>query len=123
MSEIAIDPFNIQSCLEVFKSIPDNQYSAEQLVAMNRLVKRLSSGKWPNVESHLLELDGNLSLVSLLIALNTNAPTDTILERLSKANKSLAERYKLAMIFTEDTIDWDDSYFSQADDDLSLIHI
>lgn len=118
LSEIAIDPFNIQSCLEVFKSIPDNQYSAEQLVAMNRLVKRLSSGKWPNVESHLLELDGNLSLVSLLIALNTNTPTDTILERLSKANKSLADRYKLAMIFTEDTIDWDDSYFSQADDGL-----
>ena len=72
---------------------------------MKRLVKRLSSGKWPNVESTLLEFEGNLSLVSLLIALNTNAPTDAILERLRKANKSLAERYELAMILTGDTID------------------
>ena len=118
LSEIAIDPFNIQSCLEVFKSIPDNQYSAEQLVAVKRLIKRLSSGKWPNVESHLLEFEGNLSLVSLLIALNTDEPTDVILERLRKANKALAERYELAKILTEATIEWDDAYFSQEADEL-----
>ena len=53
---------------------------------MKRLIKRLNSGKWPNVEPHLLEFDGNLSLVSLLIALNTDAPTDEILARLDKAN-------------------------------------
>ena len=93
LSETAIDPFNVQSCLKVFKSIPDDQYSPEQLVAMKRLIKRLNSGKWPNVEPHLLEFDGNLSLVSLLIALNTDAPTDEILARLDKANKPLAERY------------------------------
>ena len=118
LSEIAIDPFNIQSCLEVFKSIPDNQYSAEQLVAVKRLIKRLSSGKWPNVESHLLEFEGNLSLVSLLIALNTDESTDVILERLRKANKALAERYELAKILTEATIEWDDAYFSQEADEL-----
>ena len=118
LSEIAIDPFNIQSCLEVFKSIPDNQYSAEQLVAVKRLIKRLSSGKWPNVESHLLEFEGNLSLVSLLIALNIDEPTDVILERLRKANKALAERYELAKILTEATIEWDDAYFSQEADEL-----
>ena len=118
LSEITIDPFDVSSCLDVLKSIPDNQYSAEDLVAMKRLVKRLSSGKWPNVESTLLEFEGNLSLVSLLIALNTNAPTDAILERLRKANKSLAERYELAMILTGDTIDWKDDYLSQSDDDL-----
>ena len=118
LSEIAIDPFDVSSCLDVLKSIPDEQYSAEDLVAMKRLVKRLSSGKWPNVESNLLEFEGNLSLVSLLIALNTNAPTDSILERLRKANKSLAERYELAMILTGDTIDWNDDYLSQNDDDL-----
>lgn len=118
LSEIAIDPFDVSSCLDVLKSIPDEQYSAEDLVAMKRLVKRLSSGKWPNVESNLLDFEGNLSLVSLLIALNTNAPTDSILERLRKANKSLAERYELAMILTGDTIDWNDDYLSQNDDDL-----
>lgn len=118
LSETAIDPFNVQSCLKVFKSIPDDQYSPEQLVAMKRLIKRLNSGKWPNVEPHLLEFDGNLSLVSLLIALNTDAPTDEILARLHKANKSLAERYGLAIMFTKDAIDWNDDYFSQEDDDL-----
>ncbi len=118
LSEIAIDPFDVSSCLDVLKSIPDEQYSAEDLVAMKRLVKRLSSGKWPNVESNLLDFEGNLSLVSLLIALNTNAPTDSILERLRKANKSLAERYELAMILTGDTIDWNDDYLSQNNDDL-----
>ncbi len=118
LSEITIDPFDVSSCLDVLKSIPDNQYSAEDLVAMKRLVKRLSSGKWPNVESNLLEFEGNLSLVSLLIALNTNAPTDSILKRLRKANKSLAERYELAMILTGDAIEWNDDYFSQDEDDL-----
>ena len=59
---------------------------------MKRLIKRLSSGKWPNVESQLLEFEGNLSLVSLLIALNTDAPSEEILERLRKSNKDLAER-------------------------------
>ena len=85
---------------------------------MKRLIKRLNSGKWPNVEPHLLEFDGNLSLVSLLIALNTDAPTDEILARLDKANKPLAERYGLAIMFTKDVIDWNDDYFSQEDDDL-----
>ena len=94
LSEIAIDPFDATSCLNVFKSIPDEHYSAEDLVAMKRLIKRLSSGKWPSIESNLFEFKGNLSLISLLIALNTNGPTDAILERLKKANKSLAERYE-----------------------------
>lgn len=118
LSEIAIDPFDATSCLDVFKSIPDEQYSAEDLVAMKRLIKRLSSGKWPSVESNLLEFEGNLSLVSLLIALNTNGAIDAILERLRKANKSLAERYELAMILTSDSIDWSDDYLTQNDDDL-----
>lgn len=118
LSEIAIDPFDAISCLDVFKSIPDEQYSAEDLVAMKRLIKRLSSGKWPSVESNLLEFEGNLSLVSLLIALNTNGATDEILERLRKANKSLAERYQLAMVLTGDSIEWSDDYLTQNDDDL-----
>ena len=118
LSEIAIDPFDATSCLDVFKSIPDEQYSAEDLVAMKRLIKRLSSGKWPNVEPNLLEFEGNLSLVSLLIALNTNGATDGILERLRKANKSLAERYELAMVLTGDSIEWSDDYLKQNDDDL-----
>ena len=118
LSEIAIDPFDATSCLDVFKSIPDEQYSAEDLVAMKRLIKRLSSGKWPSVESNLLEFEGNLSLVSLLIALNTHGATDVILERLRKANKSLAERYELAMILTSDSIEWSDAYLTQNDDDL-----
>ncbi len=118
LSEIAIDPFDATSCLDVFKSIPDEHYSAEDLVAMKRLIKRLSSGKWPSIESNLFEFKGNLSLISLLIALNTNGPTDAILERLKKANKSLAERYELAMVFTQDSIQWNDDYLVQADDDL-----
>ena len=118
LSEIAIDPFDATSCLDVFKSIPDEQYSAEDLVAMKRLIKRLSSGKWPSVEPNLLGFEGNLSLVSLLIALNTNGATDGILERLRKANKSLAERYELAMVLTGDSIEWSDDYLNQNDDDL-----
>ena len=118
LSEVAIDPFDAASCLDVFKSIPDEQYSAEDLVAMKRLIKRLSSGKWPSVESNLLEFEGNLSLVSLLIALNTNGATDVILERLRKSNKSLAERYELALILTGDSIEWSDDYLTQNDDDL-----
>ena len=43
LSKVAIDPFNLRSCLDLFNSIPDDQYSAEQLVAMKRLTKRLSS--------------------------------------------------------------------------------
>ena len=118
LSEIAIDPFDATSCLDVFKSIPDEQYSAEDLVAMKRLIKRLSSGKWPSVESNLLEFEGNLSLVSLLIALNTKGATDVILQRLRKANKSLAERYELAMVLTGDSIEWSDDYLTQSDDNL-----
>ena len=118
LSEIAIDPFDATSCLDVFKSIPDEQYSAEDLVAMKRLIKRLSSGKWPSVEPNLLGFEGNLSLVSLLIALNTNGATDGILERLRKANKSLAQRYELAMVLTGDSIEWSDDYLKQNDDDL-----
>lgn len=118
LSEIAIDPYDIQSCLEVFRSIPDSHYSAEQLVAMKRLIKRLSSGKWPNVESLLLEFEGNLSLVSLLIALNTDSSPEAILERLRKSNKGLAERYELALILTGGDVEWDDAYLSQQDDAL-----
>ena len=118
LSEVAIDPYNAQSCLEVFNSIPDDQYNPEQLVSMKRLVKRLSSGKWPNVESHLLEFEGNLSLISFLIALNTNAPTEAILARLCQANKPLAQRYELALIFNAGSIEWNDAYLSQEDDEL-----
>jgi len=118
LSEIAIDPFDATSCLDVFKSIPDEQYSAEDLVAMKRLIKRLSSGKWPSVESNLLEFEGNLSLISLLIALNTNGATNEILERLRKANKALAERYELAMVLTGNSVEWSDDYLTQNDDDL-----
>lgn len=118
LSNVAIDPFNLQSCLDLFNSIPDDQYSAEQLVAMKRLTKRLSSGKWPNVEALLLEFDGSLSLVSFLIALNSNSPTEDILERLHKANKSLAERYELATSLGQHQIEWDDAYLLQEDDAL-----
>jgi len=118
LSEITIDPFDVQSCLDVFKTIPDGEYTAEQLVAMKRLIKRLSSGKWPNVESLLLEFDGSLSLVSFLIALNTDSTTEDILERLRKANKPLAERYELVMSLTQKGIEWDDDYLKQKDDDL-----
>ena len=118
LSNVAIDPFNLQSCLDLFNSIPDDQYSAEQLVAMKRLTKRLSSGKWPNVEALLLEFDGSLSLVSFLIALNSNSPTEDILERLHKANKSLAERYQLATSLGQHQIEWDDAYLLQEDDAL-----
>ena len=118
LSKVAIDPFNLQSCLDLFNSIPDDQYSPEQLVAMKRLTKRLSSGKWPNVEPLLLELDGPLSLVSFLIALNSDSPTEDILERLHKANKSLAERYQLAAFLGQHHIEWDDAYLIQEDDAL-----
>jgi len=118
LSEVAIDPFDATSCLDVFKSIPDEHYSAEDLVAMKRLIKRLSSGKWPSIESNLLEFEGNLSLISLLIALNTNGATNEILERLQKANKALAERYELAMVLTGNSLEWSDDYLTQNDDDL-----
>ena len=118
LSKTAIDPFDAEACLDLFKSIPDQQYNPEQLVAMKRLIKRLSSGNWPNVEQLLLEFEGHLSLVSLLIALNTGADTTDMIQRLRKADKSLAERYELAIILTGTTIDWDDTYLSQSDDNL-----
>lgn len=118
LSKTAIDPFDAEACLDLFKSIPDQQYNPEQLVAMKRLIKRLSSGNWPNVEQLLLEFEGHLSLVSLLIALNTGADTTDIIQRLRKADKSLAERYELAIILMGTNIDWDDTYLSQSDDNL-----
>ncbi len=118
LSKTAIDPFNTKSCVELFGSIPDHQYNPEQLVAMKRLIKRLSSGKWPNIEPKLLEFEGHLSLISLLIALNTGADSSEILQRLRNANKTLAERYELAKILSEKSIDWNDEYLSQNDDDL-----
>lgn len=118
LSKTAIDPFNTKSCVELFGSIPDHQYNPEQLVAMKRLIKRLSSGKWPNIEPQLLEFEGHLSLVSLLIAINTGADSSEIMQRLRNANKTLAERYELAKILSEKSIDWNDEYLSQNDDDL-----
>lgn len=118
LSKTAIDPFDAEACLDLFKSIPDQQYNPEQLVAMKRLIKRLSSGNWPNVEQLLLEFEGHLSLVSLLIALNTGADTTDIIQQLRKADKSLAERYELAIILMGTNIDWDDTYLSQSDDNL-----
>jgi hypothetical protein len=59
-----------------------------------------------------------LSLVSLLIALNTGADSSEIMQRLRNANKTLAERYELAKILTGKSIDWNDEYLSQNDDDL-----
>ena len=118
LSKTAIDPFNTKSCVELFGSIPDHQYNPEQLVAMKRLIKRLSSGKWPNIEPQLLEFEGHLSLVSLLIALNTGADSSEIMQRLRNANKTLAERYELAKILSGKSIDWNDEYLSQNDDDL-----
>ena len=118
LTKCAIDPYNLKSCLDVFKSIPDQHYSAEQLVAMKRLIKRLSSGKWPNAEPLLLELEGPLAVVSLMIAANTNAPSEAILKRLRKVDDSIAKRFELALKLTDGSAEWDDAYLSQTGDDL-----
>ena len=55
LSEIAIDPLDATSCLDVFKSIPDEQYSAEDL---NEAFNQATFSEWPSVESALLDLKG-----------------------------------------------------------------
>ena len=76
LSNTSIDPYNLSSCLGVFKSVPESSFTAEALVAMKRLIKRLSSGKWLKADGILMDLEGELSLISLLIAMNKNESID-----------------------------------------------
>ena len=97
LSAASINPYNISSCLSVFKSVSESSFSAEELVAMKRLIKRLSSGRWPKVDQILLELEDDLSLISLLIAMNTNENIDSIFERTHDIESIQTDRYQLFM--------------------------
>ena len=118
LSDIVINPYNTSSCLSVFSSVSDSRFSAEELVAMKRLVQRLSSGRWPNVDSILLQLEGDLSLISLLIGMNINKDIDQILERTQSVECIQTDRYQLLYALTNGTPDWNDELLNQPDDEL-----
>lgn len=118
LSAISIDPYNISSCLDVFKSVPESSFTAEELVAMKRLIKRLSSGKWPNTDRILLDFEGELSLISLLIAMNTNEDIDLIFDRIHGVESIQGARYQLIHNLTKSSIDWNDELLVQDDDEL-----
>ena len=86
---------------------------------MKRLIKRLSSGKWPNIEPQLLEFEGHLSLVSFAALHSTRGLTLVRLCNVYEMQTRLfAERYELAKILSGKSIDWNDEYLLQNDDDL-----
>ena len=118
LSNTSIDPYNLSSCLGVFKSVPESSFTAEELVAMKRLIKRLSSGKWPKADEILMDLEGELSLISLLIAMNTNESIDLIFEKTQGVNGIQTDRYQLIHNLTHGIIDWDDELLVQDDDEL-----
>ena len=118
LSASSINPYSIASCLNVFKSVSESSFSAEELVAMNRLIKRLSSGRWPKADSILLELEDDLSLVSLLIAMNTNENLDSIFEKTHDVESIQSDRYQLLHQLTNGTIEWNDDLLKQDDDEL-----
>ena len=118
LSDASIDPYNISSCLRVFKSVSESSLSAEELVAMKRLIKRLSSGRWPKTDEILLELDDELSLISLLIAMNTDENIDAIFEKTRDIKSIQTDRYQLVHDLTNGTMEWDDKLLDQDDDEL-----
>jgi hypothetical protein len=118
LSDASINPYNISSCLRVFKSVSESSLSAEELVAMKRLIKRLSSGRWPKTDEILLELDDELSLISLLIAMNTNENIDAIFEKTRDIKSIQTDRYQLIHNLTTATMEWDDKLLDQDDDEL-----
>jgi hypothetical protein len=118
LSDASINPYNISSCLRVFKSVSESSLSAEELVAMKRLIKRLSSGRWPKTDEILLELDDELSLISLLIAMNTNENIDAIFEKTRDIQSIQTDRYQLIHDLTTGTMEWNDKLLDQDDDEL-----
>ena len=120
LSNTSIDPYNLSSCLGVFKSVPESSFTAEELVAMKRLIKRLSSGKWPKADGILMDLEGELSLISLLIAMNTNESIDQIFERTHGVKSIQTDRYQLIHNLTHGIIDWNDELLVQDDDELGI---
>ena len=118
LSASSINPYSLASCLNVFKSVSESSFSAEELVAMNRLIKRLSSGRWPKADPILLELEDDLSLVSLLIAMNTNENLDSIFEKTHDVESIQSDRYQLLHQLTNGTIEWNDDLLKQDDDEL-----
>ena len=83
------------------------------MVAMKRLIKRLSSGRWPKADQILLELENDLSLISLLIAMNTNENIDSIFERTHGIVSIQSDRYQLLYELTNGTMEWDDELLKQ----------
>ena len=118
LSDASINPYNISSCLRVFKSVSESSLSAEELVAMKRLIKRLSSGRWPKTDEILLELDDELSLISLLIAMNTNENIDAIFEKTRDIQSIQTDRYQLIHDLTTGTMEWNDKLLDQDVDEL-----
>lgn len=118
LSAASINPYSISSCLGVFKSVSESSFSAEELVAMKRLIKRLSTGRWPKADQILLELEADLSLISLLIAMNTNDNIDSIFERTHGIKSIQSDRYQLLYQLTNGTLEWNDELLKQDDDEL-----
>ena len=113
------DTSDLIQLLDEFKALCED---AEAQVALQKIFSQLKSNKAITPDKELLELKGNASIISVLLALNSDNDASKPIKELSKIDKQLSLEYEDLLNLVNGKIsDWDSSSTLDPSDGLSKI--
>ena len=113
------DTSELIQLLDEFKALCEG---AEAQVALQKVFSQLKSNKAITPDKELLELKGNASIISVLLALNSDNDASKPIKELSKIDKQLSLEYEdLINLVNGKISDWDSSSTLDPSDGLSKI--
>ena len=111
------DTSELVKLLDEFKVLCDD---AETQVALQKVFSQLKSNKIITPDKRLLELKGNASIISVVLALNSGKDASKAIKELSKIDKQLSSEYgDLANLINGNISDWKSSSNLESNDGLS----
>ena len=122
LADSRIDVYDTTELLKLLDELKVLCEDAESQVALQKVVAQLKSKReiTPNID--LLELKGNASIISVLLALNSGKDASKAIKELSKVDEQLGAEYEdLFNLVNGKITDWKSSFNLEASDGLSKV--
>ena len=102
-----IDVFNNEELADAIEGLSSLCTDASQQIAIQKVQSQLSAKRSLEVSKNLLELTGNASIISVILAISSNAESTKPLKELAKIDKELAQEFEdLTRLISGEVKDW-----------------
>ncbi|HII23047.1 MAG TPA: hypothetical protein HA359_02195 [Candidatus Poseidoniaceae archaeon] len=102
-----IDVFNNEELADAIDELSSLCTDASQQIAIQKVQSQLSAKRSLEVSKNLLELTGKASIISVILAISSNAESTKPLKELAKIDKELAQEFEdLTRLISGEVKDW-----------------